>query len=847
MTKKFNKKDYRNLTILILMYLFVTLIITHGTFIYGSTTDWSIQHWAIPEYFRSLFYDTKELIPSFAPNLGAGQNIFYFAYYGFLSPIILLSYLFPHIQMNDYISLSSILLGLLSIILFYKWLKKSGFQTNICLLATAIFLCASPLIFQTHRHVMFINYMPFLIMALMSVDLYFERKKISPLIVTTFLIIMTSYFYSVGAILAIVIYGIYVYLRENRTPTLKNFLKEALKFSFPLITAILLAAILLLPVANALLNGRIHGDVPLNITELVIPHFGLEYLLYSPYSVGLTAIVILALFTNLIIKKRDNLFLNIALITIITANFFVYILNGTLYLDGKALIPLLPLYVLAIALFFKRLFQKEIALYNILFMFALTLIIALIFSKPQFTALYALDGLLTVFLISFYYKHQKPNKLIITFIIFIYIICIGVNFGDELETKADHQKQNSPEIADLVHYITKHDQSYYRIYTDVKGAAQHVNRILDIRQNSLTLYSSTYNKDYNKFFYHTFNNNIAYRNSVITHQNKNVMFETYMGVKYLITDKAAPRGYTKVKNSGTYTLYINHNFMPVGYANSQLLNKTQYKALKFPYKLEGLMNNIIVDNAPNKALTSHMQPVEIDLTKAKSQNLKIQKIDHSYQITTIDSQKGELILDLNQAFQDQLLLVRIHVSNPQSCKQGDTSITINGIKNKLTCREWKYYNHNQTFDYTLSSLDNLKNLKLVFSKGNYTINDIQIFALDFNLISQLPTKVDSYNIDYEKSRGSHLEGDINVKKSGYFMLTIPYDSGFTIKVDGQDTAYEKVSGAFIGFPISQGYHQITLDYEAPYLALGKKVSLGGLVILLIVLIRDVAYRPKKVK
>ena len=32
------------------------------------------------------------------------------------------------------------------------------------------------------------------------------------------------------------------------------------------------------------------------------------------------------------------------------------------------------------------------------------------------------------------------------------------------------------------------------------------------------------------------------------------------------------------------------------------------------------------------------------------------------------------------------------MNNIPSCKTGDTYIIINGIKNTLTCKEWKYYN-----------------------------------------------------------------------------------------------------------------------------------------------------------
>ena len=608
-----------------------------------------------------------------------------------------------------------------------------------------------------------------------------------------------------------------------------------------------MACILLLPVYNALTTGRIHGDVPLDIKNLIFPHFGLEYVLYSSYSVGLTAIVVIALFSNLIFKSLPKRFLNIILIAIITGNIFVYILNGTLYLDGKALIPLLPLYVLVTADFLKNVFAKKIALYNILSMFGISLIFAIIFANEKFTALYMIDGLITIILIYRYYGHQNERRFMIPFMIVIYIICLGVNFGDKLTPKEEHERQNSDEITELVNLATSKDNDYYRIYTDVKGPSQSVNRILNENENILSLYSSTYNKEYNRFFYHTFNNNLPYRNSVVTHENKNVIFETFMGVKYLITDKSVPLGYELMGKTENYNLYVNKNTMPIGYASSNILSQKQYKSLKYPYKLESLTNNIIVPEAKPKALTSHMKKVKPSIKKQSVENLDITKDKRRYHIKTKTHKDGYIKLSLNEKVQDKLLLIRIHVSNPQSCTKGDTAITINGVKNKLTCREWKYYNHNQTFDYTISNPKGLKNFEIKFSPGEYTINAIQIYTLDYKEITSLKDKVDPLKIDKEKTKGDHLSGSIDVKEKGYFMLTIPYDDGFKIKVDGKETEYEKVSGAFIGFPIDKGKHQIDISYIAPNFEIGKKLSIVGLILFSIIFIYDLIFKRKKVK
>lgn len=841
---KFDKKDYLNIGILSILYLIVVLIITHGTYMYGSTTDWNTQHFAIPEYFRTLFYDNRNLFPQFAPNLGGGQNIYYFAYYGLLSPIILISYALPFLKMSDYIMISSIVSGILSVILFYKWLKNNGYSRTICFVVAFLFLCASPLIFQGHRHIMFINYMPFLILALMGVDKHFKQHKSWLLIISLFLIIMTSYFYSVGSILCIVIYGIYTYFKTTKEHTLKNFLKAATKFALPIIIAIMMAAILLLPVLFALLNGRVHGDVPINILELIVPHFGLEFILYSSYSVGLTAIVVIALFSNLILKNIEDKFLSIALLAIITENFFIYLLNGTLYLDGKALIPLLPIYCLTIAIFFRGLFNNKIKFYNILSVFAITLIFTMLFTHAPYTYGYILDGFITIFLLYLYNKTNNKKKLIIPLIILTYTICIIVNLSDTLITKTAYNKQEDPVITELVDNIIKQDNSYYRINIDI-STNPNTNKVLNIDENLLTLYSSTYNKQYNSFFYHTFNNNLKYRNSVITSENKNIMFENYMGVKYLITDKTVPLGYKLLTKKGAYKVYINEDAMPVGYATANVLNNDQYKSLKYPYKLEAMMNNITVENAKPKTLTSYIKDYKDQVESQTIKNLNIKKDQNKYIInTTKKGKNGYIKVKLKEKVENKLLLIRIHVSNPQSCSKGDTSITINGIKNKLTCKEWKYYNHNRTFDYTLSSPKGIKNLNIKFSPGTYTINKVEMYTLDYKYIQELKNSVDPFVIDKEATKGDTIKGEIDASETGYFNLSVPYDEGFNIKIDGKKIEYEKLNGIFVGFPINKGHHQIEITYEAPYFKEGQIISIIGFITFIILIIYQ-QFRPKQ--
>ena len=79
------KNKYLNYLIIIIFVLFGVLLTTRFTNVFGSNTDWINQHTVIPEYFRTLFYETGKILPNFSLNYGAGQNIYNLSYYGFLS------------------------------------------------------------------------------------------------------------------------------------------------------------------------------------------------------------------------------------------------------------------------------------------------------------------------------------------------------------------------------------------------------------------------------------------------------------------------------------------------------------------------------------------------------------------------------------------------------------------------------------------------------------------------------------------------------------------------------------------------------------------------------------------
>lgn len=835
---KFTKRDYLNIFLLSILFILFIYLLSDEKYLLGSTTDWSSQHAIIPDYFRTLFYKTHDLFPDFAFNIGAGQNIYNFAYYGLLNPIIMISYLFPKVSMVNYIIISTSILVLLSVILMYRFLRINNFNSNTSFVGSFLFMCASPLLFHLHRHIMFINYMPFLILGLIGINKYFYEHKSWLLVLNIMLMILMSYYYSVVGIIVLVIYGIYVYLKINSKITFKAFFKDGCKFAFRIILGIIMAGILIVPTAYVVLNGRGATDVTIPLKEILLPNINLNYCLYKYYGIGLGCITIVAL-VNLFRYKKENRFLAIALSSILVFPFFNYLFNATMYIDAKCLIPFLPLYIYITAIFLEDLYAKKLKIKSVLFISLIVLLIGS-FSLESLKYFLILDfGFICVGIILYY---MTDKKIIFNAIICLISFCITM-FSSKLDTFVEKNVLMGPEYTDqeeAIRKITDNDNSIYRISNQI-NPAENTNRLYsNINYYQTTLYSSTYNKEYNKFYYDVMNNAIQSRNRVITSSAKNYPFLLLTGNKYLVTKNKPFKGYKEYFKLNDITVYKNDSVLPVGYSSSNLLSLDTFNNLGYPYNQEAILKNIIVDKKINDTFKSHVTKTDLKLNLKELEKLNIQKEDNTYKFSI--SKKMKIKLPLEKPLKNTLLYIHFRLNKANSCKVGDTIITINGINNKLTCNPWKYHNGNYDFDYVLA-YDELKNINITFTKGDYEITDINFYTLDYEEISNINNSVDPLVLDKNLTKGDNIEGDITVSNDGYFVLSVPYDRGFSAYVDGEVTEIEKVNVSFIGFKIDKGKHHIKIVYASPGKKIGTYLSIFGIIMYIGLII----YEGRKIK
>ena len=832
---KINKKDKLNLIIMTVIFCLIIIFILRNGNLYGSILDWNTQHSVIPEYFRSLFYKTLNIFPDFALNLGSGQNIYNYSYYGLFNPVIVLSYFLPFISMKSYIQISSILLVYSSVILFYYFLRRNKVNENVSLLSSVVFLTASPLLFHSHRHIMFMNYMPFLILALIGVDKYFEKDNSKLLCISTVLIILMSYYYSIPAIISIVIYGVYKYIKLNKKITVKSFFKDGFRFLIPIMIAILISCILLVPTFYAILIGRLPNDINISLSDLLVPRINVKYLMYNAYGVGLTSISLLALINLFFDKKRENRFLLICLSSLIIFPIINYLLNGTMYIDAKVLIPFLPLYTLVISYMFDKISTKKIDLRKLVIA-SLAVLFLIYVGKSSYGNYFYIDFIFSLTLIIIATKtNTKYLFKVLTIVLLVIYSCAG-NSKDTLVSRKDINSSENVNQEKLIKKIPKgydHTTLYNLKLENVNNIYGNLNIYSDY------LYSSTGNANYNLFMFDTFEVPMQSRNRLIISANKDLMYLMFSNNRYFIGDNVDISGYKEIDKIGNTKIYENTDVLPFMYVSYNYYSKTDFSKKSFPYNNEILLNNVVVNEKTNNEFKTSIKETFIRQSDIKYMDPSI--INNGDRIT-VKKDNSRMLIDIPEVARNKILFVSFNLE-PQSCKVGDLLVNINGNTNKLTCKEWKYYNGNTTFNYVISG-DTSNKVEVIFSKGIYKIDNLKIYYMDYNDIKDINKKVTKVDID-SKTKGDKIYASVEAEKDGYFVTTLPYDKGFTIKVDNKKIDYEKVNIAYVGFKISKGKHNIVIEYKAPFKIIGLIMSFIGIIMYILFYHKNLIKNIKK--
>ena len=99
--------------------------------------------------------------------------------------------------------------------------------------------------------------------------------------------------------------------------------------------------------------------------------------------------------------------------------------------------------------------------------------------------------------------------------------------------------------------------------------------------------------------------------------------------------------------------------------------------------------------------------------------------------------------------------------------------------------------------------------------------------LDNNYYREVKT-LQRHRLEDVKFKRNQVQGTIKTTRPGVLTSSIPYSTGWSVKVNGKKATILRTNQAFLGVYLPAGTHHVTFSYELPGIKLGALLSLIGL-------------------
>ncbi|EQB87825.1 putative membrane protein YfhO [Clostridium punense] len=874
----YNKgKDTKLLTFGIYTVLFCIIFLfsyigfwQNGKSFVWAQIDGTTQHYPaliyLGKYFRKIirgFLAGNFVVPMFDFNLGMGSDIIQtFHYYGLGDPLMLLSAVVPVkysvYLYNGFIILRTYLSGITFLSMCFYFKKEQMPSVSGAL----IYVFSGFAVFSGIRHPYFINPMIYLPLIIIGLDKVLKKEKPHLFITMIFISAISSFYFFYMITVFIFIYAIVRFfdlVKENRVKELCAAFFRCVIFY---IAGVLMAGIIFIPVVIGFLNSGRSKDSPIinlfsydvegykNIfIKFLGPPFNWEYL-------GMAAIVlfcIVIMFTRRNHKYRTIrvLFLILSIFSIVP--FFSYMMNGFGYVSGRWTFGFALLISFIVVEYLPYIFQITLKEKGVLFFVVCLYGTICITDKAtrNVSNLFSLAMLALCFVVILLLQHED-NKKSFRYGYSAIALFIGINliancnflFSPTISnyiSQFENQKQVLGKIFDTPasSALPIPKGEFYRI----DSSTNIVNNIPAIREYpGISIYYSLVNSSLADMHYEL-ENWRAQPLFNISGVDARSAIETLSSVRYFSLETGRndniPFGfvesYSKQRGKKTDVVYENRYALPLGYTYSSFTSMDKYSQLNGLEKQDSMMQSVAL-------------PKRIEGFTEKEPNITLKKLEYE-----IEASKGVRL-------EDGKLVV--------SQDNAQMNIKFKGIENSETYIRFKNLEADDSpFYASINFQDGGKNFKALekqspwyFGQKNYSINlgyrtnplesiivtfpkrktinleDIEIYCQPMDNYPINAELLKSEPLENIKVLGNTIEGTVDLSSNKILCISIPWNSGWKAKVDGKDVEILKANNMFMGIPLVNGHHEVSLSYTTPGLKLGALSSLIGLIIFLVVVL-----------
>lgn len=252
-------------------------------------------------------------------------------------------------------------------------------------------------------------------------------------------------------------------------------------------------------------------------------------------------------------------------------------------------------------------------------------------------------------------------------------------------------------------------------------------------------------------------------------------------------------------------------------------------------------NDMIIASEDNATFSINIGDITDSEIYVVFENLSRQKI----------SLKDEIYSSLDRNAPDyKLNLIRQIINNISYKDYGDFNILAE--TGDITKKALNPLNESQSFpditDFNINMgyYDHFNgNIKITLSKkGTYSFDSIKVIAVPIDNFDKQAEILETKKYDITDFSDNYVKGTVSSENGGLLYLSILYNDGWKVYVDGAEIDPIKINVGFTGIPVSAGVHTVELKYKPVGFNFGISGFIIGLIILVLTTIRF--YPPRKI-
>ena len=900
-------------------YLFYTLAFAGiALFLYmrfylnGKSLVWS--HDGVPQHLNSLAYygrylrkilytlfvEHKLSIPMWDLNIGYGSDILTtLHYYVIGDPLTLLSVFFRSSQTELLYEILIFLRIYLAGITFSRYAFYHKNSKQAVFMGSMIYIFAGWTIYAAMKHPYFSNPMIYLPLILMGIDKIYKKEKPYVFIWSVAIAGLSNFYFFYMLGIFMVLYAIFRYFEQYGTHNLKNIGKWLGIFCVYSVIAVLIAAVILLPVILPVLGTdrfKAENYVPLFYDKVYYEKYlgcliGENMIQWGV--AGFSAISLTGVFV-LFAKRRKYRALKVGFVLInlfLLLPFAGHVLNGFSYVSNRWIWAYGMLIAYIFVKIYPELFTLTLKKKRRIFVFLLiycalallpdaartqrNMIAVIILVMATFTVL----SFGTIFV-------KKRNLTILAggFLITGILFNIYYQYSYEKDYLAEFSEQGEAleklETGTDLAVLDTEDNSLYRY--DQMGTHTYENSSMQTGTNSTAYYFSVASASIGNFF------DEIYLNTPWEQHYENLdgrsILDRLAAVKYFVVrageEEYLPYGYDKLageaeKLDKTYRAYECQNALPFGYTYDSYIPRAKYEKMSTVEKQQALLQGVVLDDSslpeteasfndrelPYKIITGkgcRIKDGKLIVTKENAQaRIVFDGLDESetYLITEgLDYEAlspREMISDkkwknMTVYEQNQVMHENDNWRYWKESQKAYIDITGSFLNKTISIFTDKYNAYSGKHDFLCNtgySRMGKNSITLTFENtGIYTYNNLKVVCQPMVKVNEQTEKLAEEAMTDVKIEDHALTGSVSLSSRKALVIALPYSSGFTAYVDGKETELKQANTMYMALELPAGKHKIRITYHTPYLYTGLGLTCMGLVCYICVVL---IYRKKR--